>query len=268
MVLKQGEERMKTNRKLFTSLAWVLVSACATPPAASPAIQPTTISPPTAAIPATATIQPTATPAVLPTLPAAASSPACTPQVTADTVVNVRGGPGIGYPIVGSLNEGQAATVDGKNEDSTWWYIEYPSAPNAHGWVADSVTTSSCIQPSLTVIPASLLPTPIVAAITNAVVSVDPSEINVPGCVGKAERMQAVATIYASGPMQVQYYFEIDGFGTTRPDTLTFTQYGSRQVTQRFRPEVIAGKHTVRLWIEGLNITSWQDSTNYTITCQ
>jgi uncharacterized protein YraI len=235
------------------------------PPAATSPVQPTTTSPTPEAIPATATIQPTATLALAPTVPAA--SPQCTPQVTADTLVNVRNGPGTNYSIVGSLNEGQAATVDGRNDEGTWWYIQYPSTPDAHGWVADSVTTSNCILPSLTVIPASSLPTPFVAAITNVVVSVDPSEINVPGCVGEAERMKAMATIYASGPMQVQYYFEIEGFGTTKADTLTFTEYGSRQVTQRFRPEVIEGKHNVRLWIEGLDIKAWQDSTKYTITC-
>jgi uncharacterized protein YraI len=257
---------MNTNRWLLTSIAWVLVSACATPPTASSPVQPTASPPP--AIPATATIQPSTTPALLPTMPTAAASPACTPQVTANTFVNVRNGPGTNYGIVGSLNEGQAATVDGKNEDGTWWYIQYPSTPDAHGWVADSITTANCIEPSLSVIPASSLPTPFVAAITNVVVSVDPSEINVPGCVGEAERMKAIATIYASGPMQVQYYFEIEGYGTTPVHTLAFTQYGSQQVTQRFRPETIEGKHTVRLWIEGLDIKAWQDSTRYTITCK
>jgi hypothetical protein len=179
----------------------------------------------------------------------------------------VRNGPGTIYSIIGSLSEGQRAEVDGKNDEGTWWHITFPSAPDGHGWVADSVTTAECFLPSLSVVPASSLPTPFVAAITNVVVSVDPSEINVPGCVGEAERMKAVATIYASGPMQIQYYFEIEGFGTTKVNTLTFTGYGSQQVTQRFRPEVVKGKHTVRLWIEGLDIKAWQDSIRYTITC-
>ena len=68
--------------------------------------------------------------------------------------------------------------------------------------------------------------------------------------------------------MQIQYYFEIEGFGETKANTLTFAKYGSQQVTQKFRPEAIEGKHTVRLWIEGLDIKAWQDSTRYTITCQ
>ena len=259
---------MNTRRRLLTCLAWVLVAACTTPPDASPQVQPTPTRPPSAPTSATATIQPTATTAVAPTVPAATAQPACMPQVTANTSVNVRNGPGTTYSIIGSLNEGQDAPVDGQNDDGSWWYVQYPSAPDGHGWVADSVTTSSCIPPSPSIIPASSLPAPFVAAITNVEVGVDPSEINVPGCVGEAERMKAIATIHASGPMQVQYYFEIEGFGTTKVNTLAFTGYGSQQVTQRFRPEVVEGKHTVRLWIEGLDIKAWQDSTRYTITCQ
>jgi hypothetical protein len=259
---------MNTCRRLLTCLAWVPVAACTTPPTETPLIQPTTASAPPTAIAVTATISPTATAALVPTVPAATAPPACMPQVTASTIVNVRKGPGTTYSIIGSLNEGQGATVEGQNEAGTWWYIQYPSAADGHGWVADSVTTSNCIPPSPRIIPASSLPAPFVAAITNVEVSVDPSEINVPGCVGDAERMKAIATIHASGPMQIQYYFEIEGFGTTKVNTLTFTAYGSQQVTQRFKPEVVEGKHTVRLWIEGLDVRAWQDSTRYTITCQ
>jgi len=258
---------MNIRRWPLMLLASMLVSACTTPPVPSPSPGPTGTSSPAAALPTAVLIRPTATPVPLPSLAPAGAPPGCTPQVTANTMINVRTGPGTIHGIIGSLNEGQGATVDGKNVEGTWWYIEYPSAPDAHGWVAGSVTTSSCISPSLPVIPASSLPAPFVAAITNVVVSVDPTEVDVPGCVGEAPRMTARATIYASGPMQVQYYFEIDGVGTTKSRTLTFTEYGSRDVSESFRPEVDAGKRSVRLWIEGLDVRGWQDSARYTITC-
>ena len=156
--------------------------------------------------------------------------------------------------------EGQAATVDGKNVEGTWWYIVFSASADGHGWVAGSVTTSNCIPTSLAVIPASSLPAPFVAAINDVVVSVDPAEVSVPGCAGDKPHMTATATIRASGPMQVQYYFEIDGVGTTKSRTLTFTEYGSQNVSEKFRPEIVEGKHTVRLWIEGLDVTQWQDS--------
>jgi uncharacterized protein YgiM (DUF1202 family) len=251
----------------LTLLASALLWACATPAVPSPSTGPIGSSAPPTALPTAGIIQPTATLVPLPTLAPSPAPGLCTPQVTANTVINVRNGPGTIYSVIGSLNAGQPATVDAKNVEGTWWYILYPAASDGHGWVAGSVTTSSCVSASLPVIPASSLPAPFVAAITNVVVSVDPAEVNVPGCVGETQRMTAAATIHASGPMQVQYYFEIDGVGTTKTRTLTFTEYGSRDVSELFRPEVAEGKHSVRLWIEGLDVTGWQDSARYTITC-
>ncbi len=259
---------MNTSRWLLMLLTSALLWACTTPPVPSPSPGPAGTSTPATPAPIAGIIQPTATLALLPTLAPATAPPVCTPQVTANTMVNVRNGPGAVYSIIGSLNEGQVATVAGKNAEGTWWYILLPSVPDGHGWVADSVTTSDCISLSLPVIPTSSLPAPFVAAIINVVVSVDPGEVNVPGCVGEAQRMTAAATIYASGPMQVQYYFEIDGGGTTKTRTLTFTKYGSQDVSESFRPEVVEGKHTVRLWIDGLDVRGMQDSARYTITCQ
>jgi hypothetical protein len=182
-------------------------------------------------------------------------------------MINVRNGPDTNYSVIGSLTERQVATVDGKNVEGTWWYIAFAASPDGHGWVAGSVTTSNCIPDSLAVIPAASLPAQFVAAINDVVVSVDPAEVSVPGCAGDKPHMTATATIRASGPMQVQYYFEIDGVATAKSSTLAFAAYGSQNVSQKFRPEIVKGKHTVRLWIEGLDVTQWQDSATYAITC-
>ncbi len=65
-----------------------------------------------------------ATPEPLPT-PAAA-------QVTASDVLNVRGGPGTNYNIIGSLTAGQTMRVTGKNQAGDWWQIDYNGQA---GWV-------------------------------------------------------------------------------------------------------------------------------------
>ena len=103
---------------------------------------------------------------------------------------------------------------------------------------------------------------------TNVVVGVDPSEVVVPGCAGEVPRMTAMATIYASGPMQISYNFEIDGAGTLKTRTLTFTEYGSKSVSEDFRPETVEGGHWVRLWIEGLNMQAWEYQAKYRISCE
>jgi hypothetical protein len=83
----------------------------------------------------------------------------CQPMVTASLNANVRGGPGTVYDVTGFLSQGSSAIVEGKNGDASWWYIQLASAPGGHGWIAASVTTSSCIPGTLPVIPAPPTPT-------------------------------------------------------------------------------------------------------------
>jgi uncharacterized protein YgiM (DUF1202 family) len=68
------------------------------------------------------------------------------PTVTAMGIVNVRSGPGVNYPRIGLLIDGQTANAIGRSADSAWWVIELPNyvAPDGRGWVsADYVTVSN-----------------------------------------------------------------------------------------------------------------------------
>lgn len=75
-----------------------------------------------------------------PTVPSPTPEPTAvpTPDDTVTIVVlqdmNVRGGPGTNYPIVGPGPAGESATVVGRNDDSSWLQIEYPSTSGV-GWV-------------------------------------------------------------------------------------------------------------------------------------
>lgn len=80
----------------------------------------------------------------------------CVPMVTATTNANVRSGPDIAYAVVGSLTQGGTALVTGRNDASTWWYIEYGSS---HAWIAGSVTAASCLPVSVQIVAAPPLPT-------------------------------------------------------------------------------------------------------------
>ncbi|GAB4427465.1 MAG: hypothetical protein Kow0031_07500 [Anaerolineae bacterium] len=97
---------------------------------ATPTITPLPPSPtPTFTPPPTATSLPaTATP-----------SPAPAASLTVNAVLlNVRGGPGTQYAVVGGLPRGSTATVVGQATaaDGVWWQIEYPAAPGGVGWVS------------------------------------------------------------------------------------------------------------------------------------
>ena len=141
---------MNVRRWALLLVVAALVSACG--PAATPTPDPTaTPLPPEA--PAAIIEPPTPTPTMipLPALPSAAApgqvqppaqSPGlCSPEVTANTIINVRNGPGMIYQIIGAMQMGEARRVDGKNADASWWYIIFPGGIEGHAWVASSMAT-------------------------------------------------------------------------------------------------------------------------------
>lgn len=107
---------------------------------------------------------PTVTETITPTVTGVPPT-ACVPQIVTNTDSNVRGGPGQVYGILGQLTQGTKATVDGKNSDGTWWYIQFPAGPNGHGWIAGSITTATCIPDTLAIVAAP--PTPIPPSFTS-----------------------------------------------------------------------------------------------------
>jgi len=92
--------------------------------------------------PPTVTPTPEATPVPLPT-PEPTAPPAEQPTATpvpnlikvTNEFVNVRAGPGTGYERVGQLTLNQVVSVVGKNEDGTWWQIEFQGGPDGKAWV-------------------------------------------------------------------------------------------------------------------------------------
>ncbi len=77
------------------------------------------------------------------------------PTVTVKTAINVRGGPGTNYPIIGSAQPGETLTVTGQAYDCGWLAITTPAG--AAGWVSgspDLVTLSAACS----AIPAAAVP--------------------------------------------------------------------------------------------------------------
>lgn len=108
-------------------------SATATPTAAP--VQLETNTPfPTATFEPTATIEPTEPPPTKTSLPTATPLP---PVATTRIIVNVRAGPGAGFPLLGKLQRGVSMEILGKSEDSLWWQIDYEGKP---GWIAADFT--------------------------------------------------------------------------------------------------------------------------------
>jgi uncharacterized protein YgiM (DUF1202 family) len=62
------------------------------------------------------------------------------PYATSNGAVFVRGGPGVGFWILGTLFSGEAVPILAVSPDGAWWYI---NAPFGEGWVAGISVTAA-----------------------------------------------------------------------------------------------------------------------------
>jgi hypothetical protein len=84
--------------------------------------------------------QPAAAPEQPPTpVPTATPTPATDPAVIVGQNMNVRGGPGTNYSIVGAATAGQRFVITGRNAQGDWWEINYNGRP---GWVYGPLVTA------------------------------------------------------------------------------------------------------------------------------
>ena len=94
-------------------------------PSADPALAPTVTQPP--ATPTPTSVPPTETPSLTPQ----------PPRVQADRVVNVRGGPGTSYPVVGHMQAEETRDIIRRNANGDWWRVAWGDQGQA--WVAGRV---------------------------------------------------------------------------------------------------------------------------------
>jgi hypothetical protein len=71
--------------------------------------------------------------------------------------LNVRTGPGVAYPIIGALSQGDVVEVVGKNAAGNWLQILYPTGTEGQGWVAAAYVD---LSGSLATVPVVSAPAP------------------------------------------------------------------------------------------------------------
>lgn len=79
---------------------------------------------------------PTDTPEPIETVPG-------NPSLTTRTDLNVRGGPGIEYDLLGLLPSGTEAEIIGRDPTQQWWQIRFNPAADGRGWVAADAAFST-----------------------------------------------------------------------------------------------------------------------------
>ncbi|MCB0211056.1 MAG: protein kinase [Anaerolineae bacterium] len=111
-------------------------------------------------------LPPSATPSATSPPPTATSTltPAPVfPSITVETNANLRSGPGTLYERVGELAAGATVEIVGRTEDSRWWQISYPTAPQGVAWLAADLGTATAVD---AVAVAAIPPTPTIAPST------------------------------------------------------------------------------------------------------
>jgi len=202
------------------------------------------------------TPQPANTPVVVPTEPTAVpETPAATPQsgtptVTATTDLNIRGGPGIDYVVLGLLRAGQSAEVTGVSADRGWWQIRFTGAADERGWVSARYVSTENTWDVPVVQPASRPPTPAPVAISHWRGEYY-SNRNLSGAPALVRNDVDVHFDWGAGAPAAGML--ADNFSARWSRTVSFV--GG---TYRFYAHVDDG---VRLWVDGaLVIDEWHDS--------
>lgn len=234
-------------------LACNLPSASATEPPA-PAFTDTPALPLDTPVP-TFTSLPTDTP--LPSLTPTPSIPIARPL---DKPVNCRYGPGTEWLVIAGLQVDQAATIQGRNGDSSWWYVTTPNDSSKPCWIAASVTLTAGNLGNLPIVP------PPLALVTNVGLKLNPKEISLPGCLGPVQPITIKGTIETNGPLKVKYYFKTEQDGDQPIEDIKFEFSDSKTVETSYTPPPgPAGTYWIRLIIVSPNEKVAEQS--YKIVC-
>jgi hypothetical protein len=193
-------------------------------------------------------------------LPTATFTPTIPIAWPLDKGVNCRYGYGTDWSAIGALLVGQTATIQGRNADSSWWYVVTPNDPGKPCWVAASVTVTAGNLASLPVIPQST------ASVTNVTLKLDPKNINLPGCLGPVQPIEFEGGISVNGPADVKWHFETQEDGSMSTHSTDFDLAETKSVHEdSFSPLPAEGTFWVRLVITEPN--SKTAEATYKIDC-
>ena len=111
--------------------------------------------------PATVTVNVVEEVTATPTTPAGVPLPPGAPWAAVTTgVLNVRKGPGTNYPAIGQLQQNDVVEIAGKNADSSWLQIVYPTGTIGRGWISASYAQVRGSPAFIPVVEPPLPPTP------------------------------------------------------------------------------------------------------------
>ena len=144
---------------LPSQLAVSVPSTTPLPAATSTATAAPTVTAATATVASTAALSPTAATAPT-TATVTITATAAGNLLTINQGANVRTGPGVQYPVIGSIKAGDSAPALGRNAFGNWFLVGYAGGFGGQGWVAAQVATYSGNANQLPVVAAPPPPAP------------------------------------------------------------------------------------------------------------
>ena len=231
-------------RNLSITLLLILILSACTLPSGAPSAEASATPPPTlenTPIPPTATIPPPPSETPLPTntpLPTATFTPSVPIALPTDINVNCRFGYGTEWLPIGALLAGEPATIIGKNQTASWWYVKLQNGTQC--WVAASVTNTA----------GNLAGVPVMGQSTASVTGVSiekPDDTTVAGCLGPIQPLNLKGSIETNGPGTITWHFETEQSGVVTDHAIDFSEAGSKSISDSFVPPLVAGSYWVKL---------------------
>ena len=88
------------------------------------------------------------------------------PVAVARTGLNIRGGPGVNYAVLGTLEAGDMVEITGVSANGDWWQIRYPDSPTERAWIAAQFVQAQNVE-NVAIAAAPAIPTATANLITD-----------------------------------------------------------------------------------------------------
>jgi len=185
------------------------------------AATPPTIATTTLVLPASITPRPTPIPTSTPRPPSAE-------LVVKSKLVNCRFGPGTVFVTINEFKQGQSLRAVGRNDASTWFYVNDPGNPGGHCWISVDVIETDDEINELEIIP------PPVASVTNINLHVEPTRIVV-NCNEFPQTVFLEALITTNGPTLFTWRWETSIGVTSDDGALIFEEAGTQAINEFYQ---------------------------------
>lgn len=196
---------------------------------------------------------------LIPTLPPVTltPTPAKVSVVVTAELINCRIGPGTVFEMITEVRNGRTLTAVGRNDTSTWWYVENPINPGGFCWVSADVTDELGDTSQLPITQGSLV------TVTDVVLRVEPGRIVV-NCDQFPQTVFFEAAITTDGPTLLTWRWEASTGAISDVGTLIFEEAGT-QVINEFYQVNAPNEYWVKLII--LTPNERVEQVNFPVSC-